>query len=148
MEVYAVRRTSAPARPMRVAGASGGASSDSFGQQFGRQMKEDCRRRAADLFREIAAEAADLAGSVDLARFERHRRLIGELLNEIVCHAYDLRAECITDASGRQRLYTAIRIIDRKLDAMARELLDLNRDWIDYMGRMDEIRGLVLDLLS
>ena len=148
MEVNTVKRAQAPSRPMRAAGAAGGASSGSFGQQFGRQMKEDCKSRAEVLFDEIAGEAADLAGAVDLSRFEKHRRLIGELLSEIVCHAYDLRAECVTDASGRQRLYAAIRVIDRKLDAMAREMLDLNRGWIDYVGRMDEIRGLILDLLS
>lgn len=148
MEALRLGRLQAPSRPMRVAGTSDGASSGSFGQQFGRQMKENGKSRAAALFDEIAGEAAELAAPVDFSRFERHRRLIGDLLGEVVCHAYDLRAESILDASGRQRIYAAVSVIDRKLDAMAREMLDRDREWIDYISRMDEIRGLILDLLS
>jgi uncharacterized protein YaaR (DUF327 family) len=58
-----------------------------------------------------------------------------------------INSERILDPSGKQRIYTTINIIDGKLESLALDLLKRNSDRIDYLLRIDEIRGLVMDML-
>ena len=44
-------------------------------------------------------------------------------------------------------VYEIIRTIDKKLDNLADDILSRNSKHIDYICRMDEIRGLIMDML-
>jgi uncharacterized protein YaaR (DUF327 family) len=95
----------------------------------------------------ISNEAATIIDHVDLLKFERYRGLIGEVLGEVVKNAYSLSSERVLDYSGKQRFYATVSIIDKKLEDMAVDILNRNSERLDYISRMDEIRGLVMDLL-
>jgi uncharacterized protein YaaR (DUF327 family) len=58
-----------------------------------------------------------------------------------------LSSESITDRYGHQRVFETINIIDIKLDALAKDILLENSDKLDYISRVDEIRGLIMDML-
>jgi len=147
MDIYSVRPMEAPIYGIKSIGDFGGKSSDSFQQQLGRQRKEHFRSRVVALFEEITEDAASIIDHVDLSKFEKYRGLIGNLLSEVVQNAYSLCSERVLDRFGRHRLYASISIIDKKLENMAKDILNKNGDRIDYISRVDEIRGLVMDLL-
>jgi uncharacterized protein YaaR (DUF327 family) len=131
-----------------VTGGSGGGASDAFHKQFGNQLKEDYRKRVTELFDEITDMAAVILDNADLSVFERYRGLIKNLLNEVVNNAYKLTSESVLDDRGRQRIYETISVIDQRLDEIASDILSKNNDRLEYISRVDEIRGLVLDMLS
>jgi uncharacterized protein YaaR (DUF327 family) len=81
-------------------------------------------------------------------KFEKYRGLISQLLNEVVKNAYALSSECITDGYGRQRIFATVTIVDDKLDDLASDLLQRDDKKLDFLGRIDEIRGLIMDILS
>ncbi|MGI5936504.1 MAG: YaaR family protein [Oscillospiraceae bacterium] len=130
-----------------VAQSSGGNSSRSFQQQLGSQLKEQYRERVTALFNEINEQAAHIVETADMVAFEKYRRLIAALLEEVTNNAYRLESECVLDPSGRQRVYEIIRTIDKKLENLAADILSRNSKHIDYICRMDEIRGLIMDML-
>lgn len=127
---------------------SGDKSAYSFQNTFQEKFNEYYRNRAAALFDEISAQGSIIVERADINEFEKYRRLIGELLNEVVSNAYSVNSEHILDLSGRQRIYTTLKIIDSKLQSLASDLLGRNSDKIDYLCRIDEIRGLVMDMLT
>jgi uncharacterized protein YaaR (DUF327 family) len=149
MDMGRVKRTGPTANIglSAISGGSGGAGSDAFQRQFGNQLKEDYRKRVTDLFDEITDMASRILDNADLSAFERYRGLIKDLLNEVVNNAYKLTSEYVLDERGRQRIYETISVIDKKLDEIASEILSRNGDRLDYISRVDDIRGLVLDLL-
>jgi uncharacterized protein YaaR (DUF327 family) len=130
-----------------ISGGHGGSASDGFHKQFGHQLKEDYRKRVTELFDEITGMAAVILDNADLSAFERYRSLIKELLSEVVNNAYKLTAEFVLDDRGRRRIYETISVIDNKLDEIASDILSKNSDRLEYISRVDEIRGLVLDML-
>lgn len=130
-----------------AAKSAGGKSSRSFQQQMGSQLKEQYRERVAALFNEINEQAAHIVETADMVAFEKYRRLIAALLEEVTNNAYRLESECVLDTSGKQRVYEIIRTIDKKLEDLAANILKRNSRHIDYICRMDEIRGLIMDLL-
>ncbi len=131
-----------------VSKGSGGKSSGSFQDQLGGQMKEHYRDRAAAIMDELKKHASDILDKSDLDKFEKYRGLISELLGEVTRNAYALSSERITDGYGRQRVYATVAIVDEKLDALAADLLLQDSKKIDLLGRIDEIRGLIMDILS
>jgi uncharacterized protein YaaR (DUF327 family) len=84
---------------------------------------------------------------MDIGKFEKYRNKIMLLLNDIVSGAYLAKPDLVTDRNGNRRVMTLVTILDAKLDELASELLSQNAKAIDYLGRIDEIRGLLLDLL-
>lgn len=52
------------------------------------------------------------------------------------------------DKKGRHRVYGIIRQVDDTLDELARELVKDEKDHIAILSRIDEIRGLLLDIFT
>jgi len=121
-----------------VESGAGGKPSHSFQSTFYEQYREHYKNRAAALFEEISAQAPLFVDRADIDEFEKYRSLIGELLNEVVNNAYAINPEHILDTSGKRRIYMTIKIIDSKLENLARDLLDRNSNHIDCLRRVDE----------
>ena len=48
----------------------------------------------------------------------------------------------------KQKRFTLIKIIDEKLDRLVSGVLINQRETLDVLGRIDEINGLLVDLIS
>ena len=149
MDVYRVKRMDRIASygVSSVAGGSGGSTGDAFREQLGNQLKDDYKKHINELIEDLNALADTVLGRIDFSSFERYRVQLKELLKEAVKNAYVLRSEYVTDEYGRQRVFAVIHIIDSKLDELAKNILLENSDKLDYMSRVDEIRGLIMDML-
>lgn len=130
-----------------VSNSASGSTTGGFQQSFARQLNEEYRERIAALFDEINEQAAACFENIDLLNFERYRRLIKELVGEVVNKAFSVNRECILDGAGKQRVYSTVNVIDEKLEQLAGDLLNKNVEQLDFISRIDEIRGLVMDVL-
>ena len=79
---------------------------------------------------------------------KHYRELIKEFMNEIVNRSHKFSRENFLDKKGRHRVYTMIKLVDKNLDELAAELIKDEKDHITILNRIDEIRGLLLDILS
>ena len=118
------------------------------------------RRTLTDLSRElyvahmqeirqrIEEQGQRLADKVDVKDFEKYRRLIREFLDEIVSNGYTFTKEDAYAARGRHRYIATVKIIDEKLDELGKEVMKEQADQIEILSRIDDIRGLLLDLMT
>ena len=132
---------------LSVSGGSGSSAGDAFREQLGNQLKEDYRKHVNELLDELTSLADTILGRIDLSTFERYRGQLKELLQEAIKNAYTLSSEYVTDTNGRQRVFATIQVIDSKLDDLAKDVLHENSDKLDYLSRVDEIRGLIMDMV-
>ena len=149
IDVYRVRRLDHTALrgTTTVTEGSGGFAVGAFREQLGHQLKEEYRKHFDGLFDELTALADSIAGRIDMCLFEQYRGRLKELLTETAKYAYILSSEHVTDLNGRQRVYATVSIIDSKLDDLAKDILQENSGRLDYLSRVDEIRGLIMDML-
>jgi uncharacterized protein YaaR (DUF327 family) len=148
MDVHKIKRPEPVSFPSATAaGTSGGSSGESFQGQLGSQLKENYRRHISGLLDDLSGLSDSLLGVIDINAFEKYRGLIRELLTGIVRNAYLIDSEQPTDGAGRRRSFESVSIIDSKLDALARDILKQSGEKLDYISRVDEIRGLILDML-
>jgi uncharacterized protein YaaR (DUF327 family) len=78
----------------------------------------------------------------------KYRTLIKEFMNEIVNRSHKFTRENFLDRRGRHRVYGIIRLVDEKLDELAQELVKEEKDSISILAKVDEIRGLLLDIFA
>jgi uncharacterized protein YaaR (DUF327 family) len=79
---------------------------------------------------------------------KKYRTLIKEFMNEIVNRSHKFSRENFLDRRGRHRVYGIIRLVDQKLDELAQDLVSEEKDSISILAKVDEIRGLLLDIFA
>lgn len=100
------------------------------------------------MLEEITTHGKRLAKRMDLKDMKHYRELIKEFMNEIVNRSHKFSRENFLDKKGRHRVYTMIKLVDKNLDELAAELIKDEKDHLAILNKIDEIRGLLLDILT
>lgn len=149
MDVSNVRRGATGDYVASAAHKNGGnAFSQSFQQQMDQQERDEYQHQIQLLFEEIGETAPSLLKKRDMMAFETYRQRISTLMDEILHHAYLFQPERVRDGYGRQRVFATITIVDQKMEKLGEELFAENSEQLDLLSRVDEIRGLIMDLFS
>ncbi len=111
-------------------------------------MEKDLQEKVAELMGQITEQGKKLGKKTDVRDMKRYRELIKSFLNEVVYRSHKFSRENFLDRRGRHRVYGIIRLIDQNLDELAEELIKEEKDNIAILNRIDEIRGLLLDILT
>lgn len=100
------------------------------------------------LMTDITVQGERIAQHMDIRDLKRYRGLIKDFLNEVVYRSHKFSRENFLDRRGRHRVYGIIRKIDENLDALAEELVSDEKDHLAILGRIGEIKGLLLDIFT
>jgi len=106
------------------------------------------QERLTGLMKEIEEQGGLIAKHMDIRDMKRYRKSVKEFLNEIVSRSHEFSRENFLDKRGRHRVYGIIKLIDENLDALAQELLKEEKDHLSILSRIDDIRGLLLDITT
>jgi len=109
--------------------------------------KEMYAARLREMKKAIDEQGERLADRADVKEYERYRRLIKEFLDEIVSNGYSFSREDAYASRGRHRYIATVQVIDEKLDALGKEVMKEHADKIGILNKIDDIRGLLLDLM-
>lgn len=104
--------------------------------------------RLSGLLTDIEKEGKKIAKHMDVRDMKYYRSLIQEFMNEIVFRSHKFSRENFLDRRGRHRVYGMIKLVDENLDLLAAELLKSEKDHLFILSKIDEIRGLLLDILT
>lgn len=106
------------------------------------------QERLAVLIEDITQEGKKIAKHMDVRDMKYYRSLVQEFMNEIVTRSHKFQRENFLDRRGRHRVYGMIKRIDENLDELAAELIKEEKDHLLILSKIDEIRGLLLDILT
>ena len=98
------------------------------------------------LMNDISTQGKLLSEHMDVRDMKRYRGLIKEFMNEVVNRSHKFSRENFLDRRGRHRVYGLVKLEEEKLDELAQVLVSGEKDHIDILNRVDEIRGLLLDI--
>lgn len=106
------------------------------------------KERLNALMEEITMQGKRLGKKMDVRDMKHYRKLIKEFLNEVVNRSHRFSRENFLDRRGRHRVYGMIKLVDKALDELAGELIKEEKDAIAILSKVDEIRGLLLDIIT
>ena len=104
--------------------------------------------RLSVMMQEITMQGEKLGKHMDVRDMKHYRRLIQEFMNEIVNRSHKFSRENFLDRRGRHRVYGMIKRVNVVLDELAGELIKEEKDTIAILSKVDEIRGLLLDIIT
>ena len=149
IKVSNTKRTDPGPAMTRGSDVRGVAKSDSvvFRRTLTDMTNEAYAARLKEMKKDIDAQGERLADRVDVKELEKYRRLIREFLDEIVSNGYTFSREDAYASRGRHRYIATVKIVDEKLDELGKEVLKEQADKIEILHKIDDIRGLLLDLM-
>ena len=111
-------------------------------------QEAELQARLQGLMEQITMEGNKLAKRRDVKDMKHYRGLIKSFLNEVITHSHSFSRENFLDRRGRHRVYGIIHLIDENLDQLAQELMKEEKDNIEILNKIGEIRGLLLDIFT
>ncbi|SFN72733.1 hypothetical protein SAMN04487831_10365 [Pseudobutyrivibrio sp. UC1225] len=108
----------------------------------------ELQEKLTNLMNDIATQGKLLSEHMDIRDMKRYRGLVKDFLNEVVNRSHKFSRENFLDRRGRHRVYGMIKLVDEKMDELATALVQDEKDHLDILNRVDEIRGLLLDIIT
>ena len=98
------------------------------------------------LMNDITAQGEKIAEHMDIRDMKKYRELVKDFLNEVVNRSHKFSRENFLDRRGRHRVYGIVKLVDKNLDELAGELVKDEKDHLEILNKVGEIRGLLLDI--
>lgn len=108
----------------------------------------DLQAKLTALMNEITEQGEKIAKKKDIRDMKKYRSLVKDFMNEVVSRSHSFSRENFLDRRGRHRVYGIIRLVDENLDQLAQELCKEEKDNLAILGKIGEIRGLLLDIFT
>ena len=106
----------------------------------------ELKEKLSGLMNDITEQGKKISEHMDVRDMKRYRSLVKDFLNEVVNRSHKFSRENFLDRRGRHRVYGIVKLVDKNLDDLAGELVKDEKDHLAILGKVDEIRGLLLDI--
>lgn len=110
--------------------------------------EEELKARLQFLMEDIIQQGKKISKHMDVCDMRKYRELIKDFMNEIINRSHKFSRENFLDKKGRHRVYGIVRLIDKNLDELAEALIQEEKDHLTILSKIDEIKGLLLDILT
>ncbi|TCL00037.1 hypothetical protein EDC19_0017 [Natranaerovirga hydrolytica] len=110
--------------------------------------ESDLKNRLNHLLEEINDQGEKISKHMDVKDMKKYRELIKDFMNEVVTRSHKFSRENFLDRRGRHRVYGIVKRVDENLDELASELIKDEKNQLNILNKVDEIRGLLLDVLT
>lgn len=110
--------------------------------------EQELQAALSHMMEDITQQGNKLGKRMDIRDMKLYRKLIKEFMNEIASHSHMFSRENFLDKKGRHRVYGIVKQVNQTLDELAAELLKEEKDHITILSKIDEIRGLLLDIFT
>ena len=108
--------------------------------------EKDLQQKLNSMMQEITVQGEKIAKHMDIKDMRKYRELVKGFLNEVVSRSHEFSRENFLDRRGRHRVYGIVKLVDKNLDELASELMKEEKDHLAIIGKIDDIRGLLLDV--
>lgn len=103
--------------------------------------------RLKDLASKIIEQGEKLGKKIDIRELKIYKNLLAEFLDEAVGKSLKFSKESFIDRRGRHKMYAIIKKINADIEEITNEVLKSERDNIKILQKIDDIRGMILDIL-
>lgn len=117
-----------------------------FVEELERADEMTAKERLEKLLERIDKQAERLSNNVTIKEVLEYKKLISEFLKESVDSMVKYKKSSFLDSRGRHRVYGIIKRVNEELEGLTKDVLSKEKDNIKILKRLDDIRGLILDI--
>jgi len=146
MNIKETSRADKPQTAAKEAAAAERPSGDFLGLIKGVEDKNIVSRLRA-LANEIVEQGKKLSDKIDIRELRAYKKMIAGFLDEAVGNSRKFSKQSFLDRRGRHKVYAIIKQVNEELDELTKEVLSGEKDRIMILKRLDDIKGLILDIV-
>jgi hypothetical protein len=106
------------------------------------------RENLAELLDEVHQTGDVLVASQSLENIKRYRQAVSAFLAYVVGNMLTVEEQSSGGNILRRKRFTQVKIIDNKLESLVQAVLQNQGKQLDLLERINEIRGLLVDLIT
>ena len=101
-----------------------------------------------ELLNKVYKNGEELKHNLTSENIIEYKKAVRDFIHYVSKNAYSIE-ECSSSRDIlKRKKFSSLSIIDKKLDKLAAEVLSIQKDQIDILRRIDEINGLLVDLIT
>lgn len=112
-------------------------------RQEAQNLDETLKQMASDIIK----QGERLTEKVDISELKIYKKMISEFLDEAVRGFAKFSKESYMDRRGRHRIYSVVKKVNKNLEELTQEILKSEKDHLKILAKVEDIRGLILDIL-
>jgi uncharacterized protein len=120
----------------------------SFSLKLLETRSANLRGELDDLFISIDAQAKEIEKSLTFETLRVYRELVQKFVGIAVNELFDVEEKLSVSPTGKKKSLLLVKKINEELEKMAEEFLNKQGNLIGFLSRLDQIRGLLLDLYT
>lgn len=124
-----------------------GKGQSQFGSTLKKQTSQNMDEMLKKMAQDIVKQGERLGEKVDIAELKAYKRMVSEFLEESVRGFAKFSRESFMDRRGRHRLYATVKKINENLEDLTKEIISNEQDHLKILGRIEDIRGMILDII-
>lgn len=121
-------------------------TNNKFIEEFDKMSELTLKERLDNILSRIDDQANRISKNMDIKEVIVYKKLIKEFLKESVDSMVKFSKKNVLDKRGRHRIYAIIKRVDKDLEDLTKDVLDKEKDNIKILKKLDDIRGLILDI--
>ena len=123
------------------------ASRSEFLEKFEKIKSENVKEEIENIFGKITEQADKIGEKMYLKDILEYKKLVKEFLNVATQNSHQFQNQNFLDRRGRHRNYSIVKTVDRELDTLTREFINGQIDHMGVLKKIDDIRGMLLDIM-
>lgn len=117
-----------------------------FKSKFEKVKSEQVREQLKNIYDKIAEQSDKIGEKLYLKDLVEYKKLVREFLDVAVNNSHVFSKENFLDRRGRHRVYGIVKNVDRELSSLTTDFLKQEVDRISVIKKLDDIRGMLLDV--
>jgi uncharacterized protein YaaR (DUF327 family) len=117
--------------------------------QVSLQRAEVCtgQDRIRELIEKIFEQGEKVGKKADIKELNIYKRLVAEFIYEVVNSSSKFSKHSFVDRRGRHKVYAIVKKINTEIELLAQGVLNEEKNNVEILKRIDNIRGLILDII-
>ena len=117
-----------------------------FHNQLVKAENTNYEQHLEKLVNDIVKQGETLAKRIDVRELMLYRGLISEFIELALGGSRKFSKQSLLDRRGRHKVYALVKNINAELDLLMQDVMNGEKDNISLLKRLDDIRGLIMDI--
>lgn len=119
-----------------------------FVDQLNRAQEDQHQLQIETLLKNIEIQGQRLANNRTVRELKIYKELVKRFIRGTVKGAFKLKEQAGWDRRGKYKMYNMIEKVDAYLEELTKMVLEEQADQLAVLSKLDEIRGILVDIYS
>ena len=124
------------------------AESISFTEVMGKKREEVLYAKMTKMMQDIEDQGKILSKSQTVEDLKRYKKLVKEFMEDAVNNGLKLEEQRGFNRRGRTKVYKIVKEVDKKLIDLANAVLDKEKNGLNILNLVGEIKGLLINMYT